>query len=586
MSTTHDRRAPGAARMPFDAMVEVGGALGPSFEARALNLSEEGISLRTAYLPEIGQPVMCRFDAGHGATVIAAGEVLWRDDLGDGGEFGVRFTNLDAASTVALQRVLGVPEVGAGVGGAAPIRKVRLHIDGLSSPMRARIKDEAATGITTYSELGFLQMGKPLELEDTASGARRPALIDRVEVEVEEGSRIPQLVVSLRYDDADARAASLAGVAIPVDDPSAQTPHDPEHATAMAAKRHDEEDEDGLDEQPARPLAEAKLAPESAPDEDEQEPAEPNKLKLAIARGAAKVTPAISSLATRAKTAAALLAARARRGARTGEDVAIPVRRTTAPAPGGGLHAAGRKVIRRSDADDRSNEEAPPPQRRFEVMKRRIALGASIGIATLLAILALREPSAPQLAAAPPVDVTATPAELPAPVGEPATPTPDPLAAAAEQQTAKSGPSLRPGKPARPAPFTNGPVGAHANVLKIKMDGPVERILGASQPTGFTIVTPNRLAIDPAASLTSKDSRLEDVHVANDTGGAELTVTFKDGVPNYLVRARGDTLELVLAKPRGPSKAAASVKNTKTTKSTKKTTSSSSSSSSKSKKKP
>ena len=102
MSNAHDRRAPGTSRMPFEAMVEVGGALGPTFEAQAVNLSEEGMSLRTAYLPEVGQPVMCRFDAGHGMTVTAAGEVLWKEDMGDGGEFGIRFTNLDGASTVAL----------------------------------------------------------------------------------------------------------------------------------------------------------------------------------------------------------------------------------------------------------------------------------------------------------------------------------------------------------------------------------------------------------------------------------------------------------------------------------------------------
>ncbi len=66
MSTASDRRAPGTARIPFDAMVEVGGALGPSFEAQAVNLSEEGMSLRTMYLPEVGQPVMCRFEAGYG----------------------------------------------------------------------------------------------------------------------------------------------------------------------------------------------------------------------------------------------------------------------------------------------------------------------------------------------------------------------------------------------------------------------------------------------------------------------------------------------------------------------------------------
>src|SRR5580658_2499469 len=74
--STEDRRAPGATRMPFDGLVEVGAALGPSFEAQAVNVSEEGIQLRTAYLPELGQPLTCRFDAAEG-SVLAAGEVAW-----------------------------------------------------------------------------------------------------------------------------------------------------------------------------------------------------------------------------------------------------------------------------------------------------------------------------------------------------------------------------------------------------------------------------------------------------------------------------------------------------------------------------
>ncbi len=573
MSTTHDRRAPGAARMPFDAMVEVGGALGPSFEAQALNLSEQGMSLRTAYLPEIGQPVMCRFDAGQGMTVVAAGEVLWKEDMGDGGEFGIRFTNLDAASSVALQRVLGMTD-DAQAPSPDPGRKVRLHIEGLASPMRARIKHKLSSGVTAYSELGFLQMGKPLELEDAASGTRRPALIDRVEVEVAEGSRIPQLVVSLRYDDEDARAASLAGVEVPVDDPMAQTPHDPEHAPEMAATHHaaahheEEQDDpscDGELEEPAPAMAEAKIAAddeignESGGDEGE------NKLKVALARNAAKVTPAILSLAKRAKVAAALLAARARKGTSTGNDIEIPVRRTTAPAPGGGLHTAGRKVVRGSIPDDRFEGERAgegAPKGGFKLTKRKLALGASIGLATILAIIALRKPApAPQLAAAPPAETEAAAAmadlATPTPANEPVPPPLDPLAAAAQQM---NGTSARSGRPGKPSPFTNGPVGAHANVIKIKMDGPVESILGAAQPTGFTIVTPNRKAADASASIVSKDSRLEGVQISNETSGAELTVSFKDGVPNYLVRANGDTLEMVLAKPRGPAKAEASVK--------------------------
>jgi hypothetical protein len=37
--------------------------------------------------------------------------------------------------------------------------------------------------------------------------------------------------------------------------------------------------------------------------------------------------------------------------------------------------------------------------------------------------------------------------------------------------------------------------------------------------------------------------------VTNEGSGSELDLAFKDGVPSYLVRAKGDTLEIVLAAP-------------------------------------
>src|SRR6185436_8150425 len=86
-------------RIPFDASVEVGGSLGPSFEATAVNVSKEGMQLRTAYLPEIGQLVACRFDAGVAGSVFASGEVVWKQEQGEkGGEFGIKFTDLDGRS--------------------------------------------------------------------------------------------------------------------------------------------------------------------------------------------------------------------------------------------------------------------------------------------------------------------------------------------------------------------------------------------------------------------------------------------------------------------------------------------------------
>ena len=205
MSGTDDRRAPGATRIPFEALVEVGGALGPSFEAQAIDISEEGMHLRTAYLPEVGQPLSCRFEAGSGGSVIASGEVVWKQDAAKGGEFGIRFTDLDAQSAEALQRVIGVA-----CSPAAPSKgnRVRLHIEGLGSPMRAHVKESGRGLLTAFSGLGFLQVGKHLELEDATTGAKRPAKVVRVECEIDPESRVPQLVMSFQYEDEKAAEAA------------------------------------------------------------------------------------------------------------------------------------------------------------------------------------------------------------------------------------------------------------------------------------------------------------------------------------------------------------------------------------------
>jgi hypothetical protein len=95
-------------------------------------------------------------------------------------------------------------------------------------------------------------------------------------------------------------------------------------------------------------------------------------------------------------------------------------------------------------------------------------------------------------------------------------------------------------------PFGNGPV-AHGNLLHLKMDGSIEKIEGAQQPNGFTVVIPNRRSLEPAGPLAARDARIASIRVSNDPNGAELALAFKDGVPNYQVRAKGDTLEILLA---------------------------------------
>jgi hypothetical protein len=95
-------------------------------------------------------------------------------------------------------------------------------------------------------------------------------------------------------------------------------------------------------------------------------------------------------------------------------------------------------------------------------------------------------------------------------------------------------------------PFGNGPV-HHGNVLHLKMDGPIESIEGAQQPTGFAVKIPGRKSLEAAGPLASRDSRIAAIKVSNDGAGAELTVNFKDGVPNYQVRADKDMLVIALA---------------------------------------
>ena len=95
-------------------------------------------------------------------------------------------------------------------------------------------------------------------------------------------------------------------------------------------------------------------------------------------------------------------------------------------------------------------------------------------------------------------------------------------------------------------PFGNGPV-HHGNVLHLKMDGAIESIEGAQQPTGFAVKIPGRKSLEAAGPLAARDSRIAAIKVSNDGAGAELTVAFKDGVPNYQVSGKGDTLVISLA---------------------------------------
>jgi hypothetical protein len=278
-------------------------------------------------------------------------------------------------------------------------------------------------------------------------------------------------------------------------------------------------------------------------------------MKGAVARGIHAIGPALGRFAEQARTMVAVLAQRRREGAAE----ASTGRRTTAPAPGGGLHATGRRVVR-GDASVPDRDEVTPATR-IPLTGRRAAVAGGVMIAAILGAFALKkahhEPAAatPASAESAAVAVSALPPAPPAPQAAPPA-----SAATTELASAAASPPSTEGdaddaerahhKHIHVTPFANGPV-HHGNVLHLKMDGPIEAIEGASQPTGFAVKIPGRKSLEAAAPLAARDTRIAAIKVSNGSAGAELMVTFKDGVPTYRVSARGDTLVIALAPP-GP----------------------------------
>jgi hypothetical protein len=608
-SEATERRAGGGPRVHFEALVAVGEAAGGGFEAESVDVSPDGMRLRTAYLPEVGDKLICRFD-GMGTEVVAEGEVSWRNEQARGGEFGLRFTGLDGAAGEAVRAMCaslggGPDEEPAGDEPSVPRgSRVRLHIEGLGSPMKARVRESASREVEVGSNLEFLKVGRALELEDVDQGSRREALIEDVKVDVDPATNVPQLVVMLRYGKAaEAPAAKrrdkVRTTTAPVTRRAAPPPPpDPapargeaEAAPAKPSKHREapkaEEIEAGAEEREAA-AAEADHDDGRASAHDEA--GTPGFGARAASAGravAGKLAPALAGMGSRAKGAMGNVMdlIQRRRAERAEAQKAAAPRRMTAPPPGGAITNDGRRLVR-DDGMDEDEEAAGLPPR---TNKRAAAIGGVLGLLAVLAIFgvtrfagtrgqtasaaaasdnrtavaALPAAEAPAVGSAAPGTPTANVplfGATPLSTTEPAAPAPSAVASAA--------PAAAPGEdePA-PADGKGGPIlkewgqGAvqHPVVLKIKMDGAIERINGAAGAMGFTISLPNRRSVSSASELARKDKRLASVNVVNTSHGAEVTVQFKDGVPPYLAKVKGDKLEIAIGR-EGHSKIAKSKK--------------------------
>lgn len=563
-----ERRGQGGRRVHFEALVAVGDVRG-GFEAESVDVSIEGMRLRTAYLPAVGERLLFRFE-GMVAEVTVEGEVLWRVEEERGGEFAVRFIDLDAAATEAIRGMCAgaeSPSAPAEEPATARGARVRLHIEGLGSPMRARVRAADDGEVLVGSNLEFLRVGRGLEIEDVEKGVRREAYIDSVKVDVDPATSVPQLVVALRFGAAGAEprkaapSARLRAEAVAVSErvqTLAGTPPPPEPCEQSS---------------PSVEVDAPREAADAAGEDDDGEGFRGRGAKAARAgmAMAGRVGPALAGAGAKARVAMQRLIAtvQSKRAERADARKAAAPRRMTAPPPTGALKSEGRRLVREEESD----AEAPAPASRIN--KRAMAIGGVAGLAAVvLVVFATRggssetstaaAPSASAAAAAP-AQIAAGPAgalsanvplfgatplstteAVPPPAPEGASAGLPPPGEGDEEGGGAPEGAGAPGAVNGAAEFGNGEAVKNATTLRIKADGPIEGLNGAAGAMGFTVSLPGRRALSAASELQRKDKRIESLQIVNNAHGAEVTVRFKDGVPPYLAKLRGDRLEIAL----------------------------------------
>jgi hypothetical protein len=608
MSVQEDRRDVKSQRIPFDAIVELGDDdPGEAFEAQGVNLSANGMQLRTAYLPDVGQALLCRFGSG-AHEIQAEADVVWRKEGARGGEFGIRFTNVDGVSAAALWDLCGAPREDASGESLDASRseadegtRVRLHIDGLTSPMKARVRGAVGKELLVGSNLEFLKVGRSLELENVDQGGKRPAHIDRVDVELDRDSRVPQLVVTLRYDDMSADPPPVVPFAsqpppyfppspspAPAVDPSSDLP------TVVKAPVPSLPPPVPPPVSTEAPTIARAAVPSTTDDRTPEEIELARMMRSKVSIAAADTMVKVAGLGVRAKAAFGEALAKALQ--RTPKGEAQAPRRKTSPPPGGALHASGKRVVR--EGADGADATGDGEQKTPKVSRKAMALvGGATGLVALclVAMFSRGRGAPPGADKAADTAVSATPApvqpaETPANASgaveakvplfgptmvataeTPATPAPvsasnAPMSPMTRTLAFGGAPSVgeesidkktdaddgKTGKAhGKALPFGHGKV-EHATVLRIKTDGNIADMHGVRSSSGFTLTMPGRRTLDTGSALAARDPRIASVRVANSAKGSELTFQFKGGVPAYLVSPNGRDLQLALGRPDAP----------------------------------
>jgi hypothetical protein len=114
-----------------------------------------------------------------------------------------------------------------------------------------------------------------------------------------------------------------------------------------------------------------------------------------------------------------------------------------------------------------------------------------------------------------------------------------------EEADGKTGKGKSSKKPEDVAPWGRGKL-ASPVIHRLRLDSAGDALQGAFQPTGFTVVVPNRKVMEQGAGIAKRDPRIARVRTVNTPNGAQITFQFKDGVPAYKARLRRDFVEFLI----------------------------------------
>lgn len=201
METTLDRREASTRRVCMRVAVELGlDDYEERFEADAVNLGMGGLSIRSSCLPDVGARLRCRFDTTPGGTqIVTDAEVVWaRLDTERGGEFGLRFIEMDDCSRGLIEEMLAERAAYSVAGVDAPSdADATLELGAAGTAIHTRVARRGRRSARFEQRLDLLSLGRSLLAREHGHRSRQGS-ISGISLHLDEGT--PVLSVNVDFE--------------------------------------------------------------------------------------------------------------------------------------------------------------------------------------------------------------------------------------------------------------------------------------------------------------------------------------------------------------------------------------------------